>query len=119
MPLYATRQDVADYLHVDPAKLPEDEDLLRQIERASELVDYYTLGKATEGNEAVTKAVCAQLEYWIGTGEETDSGSGDQVRSYSIGSLRIDYATKGDTKSLAPRAYRILMNEGLLYRGVR
>lgn len=115
---YATKDDVALYTGRDPSDLPTDID--RMLERASELIDFVTLGRLvdnadTEALEAARKAVCAQVEYWLAAGEEQDITG--PVQGVSLGSLRVDYGPMS-AKDLAPRAKRHLWLAGLLYRGV-
>lgn len=116
---YATEQDLADYLGVSLADLPSDSE--RLLERASEDVDYYTLGRATQG-EATKLATCAQVEMWLEVGEETSIRGA--LASFSIGRWSATYAnvsggSGGGPPALAPRAKRHLLLAGLLYRGVK
>lgn len=117
---YATEQDLADYLGVSLADLPDDAE--RLLERASEDIDYYTLGRATQ-SEATKLATCAQIEMWLEVGEETDIRGA--LQSFSIGRWSATYAgaaggagSGGGPPALAPRARRHLLLAGLLYRGV-
>src|SRR5690606_36807711 len=59
---YATESDLADYLGVSLADLPPDAD--RLLKRASEDIDYWTLGRAMQC-EATKLAACAQVEMWL------------------------------------------------------
>ena len=113
---YATEQDLADYLGVSLADLPDDAERLQ--ERASEDIDYYTLGRATQ-SEATKLATCAQIEMWLEVGEEADIRGA--LQSFSIGRWSATYASSGNgggPPALAPRARRHLLLAGLLYRGV-
>lgn len=113
MPTYATATDVQAYLGKTP---PSDVD--RLIERASELVDYLTLGKINTENaehvEAAKKAVCAQIEYWMWLGE---SQSETGISAYSVGDFSIDFAN-GRAAGVAPRTMQYLWLAGLINRGV-
>lgn len=112
---YATRDDYAAFVGKDPQELPTDID--RLLQRASELIDYVTLGRIdTSNNDCLANArdaVCAQVEYWESAGEDIDiQSSPEQV---IIGSFEMI----GRMPTLAPRARRILLLAGLLSRTVR
>jgi hypothetical protein len=111
---YATTADLATYLGIPEADLPADS--TRQLQRASELLDYATMGRttATETADAAKSATMAQVEFWLEAGEESDIYGSKNFRSHSIGGVSI----QGRISELAPRAKRILSAEGLLYRGV-
>ena len=120
---YAATSDLADFIG-SRYPLPGDAD--RMLERASELVDAATNNRAsgywvdpypdqpTVQQQAIRRAVCAQVEFWLETGEEYDIAAvpGSDV---SFGaSLRIGKLPD----KLADRARRILLPSGLLYAGV-
>lgn len=111
---YANTTDLATYLGISEADLPAD--ATRQLQRASELLDYTTMGRttATENADAAKSATMAQVEFWMEAGEESDIYGAKNFRSHSIGGISI----QGRISELAPRAKRILSVEGLLYRGV-
>jgi len=115
---YATPQDLAEYLGTDPSQLPADVE--RLLERASELVDYLTLGCVDPSNpehlEAVKKATCAQVEAWMQTDEVGDKQG--TVKRFTIGRFSMDFGEQG-VPQVAPRARRYLLLAGLLYRGVQ
>jgi len=115
---YATPQDLAEYLAVDPTQLPADVE--RLLERASEAVDYLTLGRVDPSNpehlEAARKATCAQVEAWMQTDEVGDKQG--PVKSFTIGRFSMDFGEAG-VPTVAPRARRYLLLAGLLYRGVQ
>lgn len=121
MATYATKEDVAEYLHTDEANLPDDVE--RLLARASELIDGETLRPIkrdkAEHMEAAKNAVCAQIEYWIDEGEDGDIGG--PIQGFSLGSLQVQYGAGRNRVGptyLAPRARRFLLHAGLLYRGV-
>lgn len=115
---YATPQDLAEYLAVDPMQLPADVE--RLLERASEAVDYLTLGRIDPSNsehlEAAKKATCAQAESWLET-EEVGDKQGN-VKRFAIGRFSMDFGEAG-VPQVAPRTRRYLLLAGLLYRGVQ
>lgn len=114
---YATEADLAEYLGVSEADLPTDAG--RLLERASEAVDYLTLGRIDPGNaqhaEAAKKATCAQVESWLETEEVGDKQG--TVKRFTIGRFSMDFGEQG-VPQVAPRARRYLLLAGLLYRGV-
>ena len=109
--VYATTDDLAAYLGKQESELPGD--AARLLERASELVDFATFGRAAGDPEAAKKAVCAQVEHWLLTGEE--QAITGPVQQASLGSLSITYTWRGP---LAPRAVQHLLMAGLLSRAV-
>jgi hypothetical protein len=111
---YATKTDLAAYLGISETNLPLDSD--RQLQRASELIDYATMNRtqATANAIPAKNAAMAQVEFWMEAGEESDIYGAKNFRSHSIGGISI----QGRISELAPRAKRILSREGLLYRGV-
>jgi hypothetical protein len=92
-------------------------DAVAQLERASRLLDSYTLGRIdttdTDHQTAARDACCAQVAYWIANPGIDDEGG---VKSRQVGKTRIErFAPQPD---LAPDARRILFSAGLLYQGV-
>ncbi len=68
---------------------------------------------------ALRKATCAQVEYWEEAYGENYDIAGN-VGSFQVGNFSMNFATaaqQGGT-TLAPRAYRVLVNFGLIYAGV-
>jgi len=110
---YATLTELAEYLGVDEADLPDDAE--RLLERASEMMDYYTLNKI-EAGETASKAVCAQVEQWVEVGSEGIV----QVQGVTIGPFQAQFGAGQNRMlpELANRAKQYLILEGLLYRGV-
>ncbi len=119
---YATTTELADYLGVDEADLPDDAS--RLLERASEFIDYITLNRIddteTSQAEAARKAVCAQIEYW------QELGGDELVLMSKINEIQIgEFSMTGGTANkssefseLASRARQFLFLEGLLNHGV-
>ena len=114
---YASTADLASYLYVDESTLSSD--VSRLLERASELVDYYTLGRIDTDNtnhiSAAKKATCAQVEYWMNQGEDEDVKRA--ISGYTTGKTQVQFADNGSHSRLAPRARQVLLAAGLLYCG--
>lgn len=119
---YATSSDLAGWLGATPPG-----DAARLLARASELLDAALIGVVypvdDDGNPTrpdhqatFRKAVCAQVEWWIETGDET--GAAGQYSSVSIGSVglvRANSATTGRPPGrLCPRALDVLRVAGLM-----
>jgi hypothetical protein len=120
---YATTTQLQAYLGT--ASLPADAQ--RLLNRASDLVDFVTLGRIettdTEQVLAAQNATCAQVEYWIEMGEDKDI-NGESYDSISIGTFQMVNSgsssySLGNKHGLAPRAGRFLFLAGMAYRGVR
>ena len=115
---YATTEELAEYLSVDEQDLPNDSD--RLLDRASEIVDYYTMGRIdntdTEQSEAAKKATMAQVEQWIEVGDEGII----KVQGLTIGDFQVQFGAGGNRTmpELASRARKYLFLAGLLHRGV-
>jgi hypothetical protein len=116
---YATAEAVAAFMEIAESALPSD--IARLCARASELVDYSTLGNLDTTDDdhldAAQRAVCAQVEHWINHGEDDDTGS--TIRSYSIGKTSFAFGSSSGSRAsdapLCKRAYRILATAGLVY----
>jgi hypothetical protein len=119
MPLYevyATKDDLALYLALDITQLPAD--VNRLLQRASELIKYACLSNIDTTNinhlEALKLAVCAQVEYWLQISEGVAIiGS---VNGINTGNANITFE---QLNTLAPRAIQYLMQQHLLYRGIK
>lgn len=110
---YASNLDVAAFMGIDASTLPSNVDTL--ISRANEFIDYITMDNidsTVQSNlDAAKNAVCAQAEYMINVG--------DFVEYVGSGNAKLgNFSTSGGYGSLAPRARRFLLREGLLFRGV-
>lgn len=119
-PIYANREDIVNYLGLkDDTTLPED--IERQIKRASELIYCMTYGNIKTFNErhleAARIATCAQVEYWLKIGEDTDI-TGQTLTNFSLDDLSMNFGNSSNKSVLAPRARQYLNAEGLLYRGI-
>lgn len=107
--MYATIEDLTEYL--SPATtLPDDID--RLLQRASELIDFKTYGKAAEDPETACRATCAQIEYWLQIDECNDITG-------PLGAVSLDgFSMESRFATLAPRAQRYLQTANLIYSGV-
>jgi len=116
---YATVEDLAEYTGTEQAFWPADAE--RMLERASELIDRYTLGRIDtdrEKHEEIAKAAtCAQVEWW--EIHEDEYGLMSQFDQVSIGNFQLHKSDGKGLPMLAPRAYYVLVINGLLYRAVR
>ncbi|MFC8095369.1 hypothetical protein [Streptomyces sp. NPDC057301] len=123
--VYATRDQLAAYLATN---VPNDAE--RLIGRASEDIDAALLTAVYGVDEmgypaearirgVLANAVCAQVEYWLATGED-GTGTGEQWDSVSIGPVSLSGRTSPPEPpvvngvELAPRAYRALHMGALL-----
>lgn len=122
---YATTQDYATYL----GSVPPGVDLL--LARATRLVDEALLSAVYAVDDdgmpadsavrsALRDATIEQAAYWVATGED-GSGATAEYANVSIGSVSLGRAQagaggggSGAARSLAPQAYQILSQAGLL-----
>jgi hypothetical protein len=116
--IYATKQQLADWLGTDLASLPTNVDKL--LKNASRVVDHATMGSINTSNtkhlDVAKNATTAQCEYWIdGVGESADINP--SVAGYSAGKFNVQFKG-GSMAKLAPRARRELWLGGLLNRTV-
>lgn len=118
---YATTTELAEYLGIDIADLPDDAD--RLLDRASDFIDYVTLSEIDtedEGEEeAARKATCAQVEFWLIIDEQVSITG--PAKSFSIGNFSMEFGSAdGDTtlSQFSTRAYQYLFDAGLMSRGV-
>lgn len=119
---YATTTDLANYIG---GSVPDDAD--RMLARATELIDRILItatyqvdadGDATDTDviAALTKATCAQVAWWVETGDET--GLAGVYQSISIGGVSLSRggsASKGSSNGsrIAPDAWNVLSAAGL------
>lgn len=89
------------------------------LQKASEVIDYHTVGRAaavwTDGTDAqkdvLTQATCDQAEFWLEVGEEHDVAG---LRGSLVGG-RVQMHPVPPV--LGPRARRTLQNGGLMWLG--
>jgi hypothetical protein len=96
----------------DLITLPQDID--RLILRASELIRRKTYHRTddTDRVEDVKNATCAQVEYWLQIDEASDITG-------PLGPMKIkDFSFNSKFTVLAPRAKDLLLDAGLLYKGI-
>lgn len=125
---YATVQELADYLQKPLSEMPSTSQ--RMLDDASELIDHATRTVLSEIEnpeayilDAAKRATIRQVEYWMLVGTEIDI-TGEEQNEYSnisIGSFSVAYDRQHNKEKaiLAPRARRVLLMSGLLYKGVR
>ena len=102
------------------------------LDRASEIIEEMCMYRISpekmesyekDIQERIKRAVCAEIEFLNANGgSEVDNGT--ELQSAALGKFNYTKAsgTSGDgsgSKYIAPRAVRILMHTGLLYRGGR
>lgn len=112
---YATTTELADYLGVQEADLPDDVE--RLLERASDLVDYYTLGRI-EAGEIATKATVRQYEWWSQFDEFNSQQFYNEITIGPFTARNAGQGTNGGPPELSPRARQVLFLSGYLYTGV-
>jgi hypothetical protein len=115
MAAYATTEQLQAHLGAS-ATLPADAE--RLLTRASELLEYFTLGRIdvndTTDADVAARATCAQVEFWMETDESHAILGIEGGKDTAIGSLRFN-----NPSQLAPRARMILTTAGLLNRTIR
>ena len=119
---YATSAQLVTFLGAASAPAPAD----RLLARASEVVDealrlaVYDVddtGQPTDARvvTAVADATCAQVEFWLASDEEDDILG--PLQGIALGGMQLQYGA-GDNRAtptyLAPRAWRLLKNAGLV-----
>lgn len=98
-------------------------------DRAEEIIEEMTMYRVTpvtflvipeDTQERIKKAVCAQIEYLDANGG-SDMDNGVDIQSAGLGKFNYSRASGSDGSSsqsiYAPRAQRLLLPTGLLYRG--
>ena len=128
--VYATEAQLVAYGAPAGVVLPTGVDAVRQLTRASEVVDLALIGAVYDTDavtdlptdvkviEALQLATCAQVAYWAETGDQ--SGTSSQWQSVSIGSVSLSRGTGGQQsglssgRSLAPQGCAHLRLAGLL-----
>jgi hypothetical protein len=121
---YATTAQLATYLGIAEGSLPADAS--RMLDRATDMIDYAVLNNDVTGFETETaNACCAQVEWWIETGDEL--GVGAEISSMKLSEFSVNYSGSSSSSPnsrqsqhgpLCARAYEYLFRAGLLYRGV-
>lgn len=103
-----------------------EEDFLRLATRASQYIDYYTMGKAKKypEMEAIKMACCALAEqYQIIDKSREQAATGEQdIQSESVGKWSRTYSSRAESQQFAQSQlqdtiYIYLAHTGLLYRG--
>ena len=112
---YATITELADYLGVQEADLPDDAE--RLLERASEMIDYYTLNRI-EAGETASKATCMQYEWWSQFDEFNTQQFFSEIEIGPFSASNRGQNPDGGPPELALRARQVLFLGGYLYAGV-
>jgi hypothetical protein len=120
VPTYATPADLTAWLPAGTAVTDPD----RLLARASSKVDGLLLtaiydvdgtGAPTDPQvaAAVRDATCAQVEWWLATGDET--GAASLYQSVSIGKIALTRAgSASPAPTVSPRAVEVLQLAGLI-----
>ena len=107
-----------------PQYIPTDEELEDMIERINAFIIPNVAATKSE-KETVRKAALKQYEYEMTIRSAYgDNQVPDNVESFRIGNFAMSFKNSNNfavlsKKNIAPVAYAILLNAGLLYRGVR
>ena len=112
---YATLTELADYLGVLESDLPDDAN--RLLERASDLIDYYTLDRITAG-ETASKATVRQYEWWSQFDEFNTQQFFSEISIGPFSTSNRGQNAGGGPPELSPRARHILLLTGYLNRSV-
>ncbi len=121
---FATVSELEAYL--SPAyTMPADATALKLLARASEVIDFYSFGRAQRVVDTVdapaalltslSDATCAQVEFWLETGEEHDVLGLPKGSSLQGGRVQVQRMPG----QLGQRAKRTLLSTGLMWAGAR
>lgn len=125
---YVDEEYYADVFHGEPVYSADFPSL---CDRAGEIIEELTLYRLTpvtflamskDTQEAIKKAVCAQIEYLDANGgADLDNGAGIQSATLGKFSYSGSAGASGSTEQsvFSPRAARLLWPTGLTYRGGR
>lgn len=121
---YSTPADLAARLSPGYA-MPSDQDATILLQKASELIDYFTMGRAQRSFaeagsgddilDALSDAACDQVEFWLEAGEEHDVLGLPKNSSLQGGRVQVQRIPG----QLGQRARRTLTQAGLLWAGAR
>lgn len=114
------------YLETYYGNVLSDEDFDRCAARASDYIDYITMGKAktyADPDDAVKKCCCALAEQYQGITAAKASIAAGELASETVGSHSVSYRSGAEVSAalkseLWDIALGYLLNTGLLYRGV-
>ena len=120
---------VDDKYYYDTFKGEPIDDFPSLRDRAEEIIEEMTMYRVTpvtflvmpeDTQERIKKAVCAQIEYLDANGG-SDMDNGVDIQSAGLGKFNYSRTSGSDGSSsqsiYAPRAQRLLLPTGLLYRG--
>jgi hypothetical protein len=125
VPVYATAADLTAWLSAGTV-VPEPDRLLARASTKVEALlltavyDVDSGGAPTDPDvaQALNDATCAQVEWWLLTGDE--AGAGSQYQSVSIGKISLSRgysaagSATGQSQTVAPRAVELLQLAGLI-----
>lgn len=112
----ATKEDYLTYSHKKEEELPEEFDFM--LDRANDEILMLVTSSSTLSfaQSYYTKAVCAQVDFYIQNGIEVSSEQ--QISSISIGQLSKTYTSNYNPKThLSSLSVRYLDMAGLTYKG--
>ena len=123
--------DIEFYCDVYNGESLSEDDFLFLRERAEEIIEEMTMYRLTPSvmvslpeimQNHIKKAICAQIEYLDANGG-SDMDNGAMLQSAGLGKFNYSAASGADEGAkqsiYSPRAQRILIPTGLLYRGGR
>lgn len=123
---YVTQDYYDNAFHGEPV---DEADFPSLLDRAAEIVEELCMYRIREScmdtygtdiQERIRKAMCAQIEYLDANGG-SDMDNGADLQSAGLGKFNYSKAASAggiaQQSIYAPRAQRILMPTGLLYRG--
>lgn len=121
--MYATYND---YVSIYYGNAIEADDFDKYASRASDYIDYLTMGKAKTFNDvdnALAKACCAIAEKIANADSITASVGVAEIASETVGSHSVSYRSSAELKAgldaaMLAAAQMYLTSTGLLYRGV-
>ena len=114
----ATKEDYLIYSHKKEEELPENFDFM--LDMANDEIRMVVTSKSylSFAQSYYTKAVCAQVDFYIQNG--TEISSEQQISSISIGQLSKTYASTYNPKThLSSLSVRYLDMAGLTYKGAK
>lgn len=116
---FATKSDLATFLFIEEADLPDSSDrnlMLAEDQIKSLILDNYDLSNE-DHLEALKKATCAQSEFLI---ENPQAATGREIQSFSSGRTSATFKDENITyRGFSNMTIMYLNQQGLLYRGIK